>query len=85
MVLLSTKTVKTIKPHRCMGCVKTIPPGTRVLREVVVDGNEIWTVYICEICQDIIAEHEIDEFSEGDIIRNYTHEYNARKAHHVKN
>jgi hypothetical protein len=51
MTVLTTKTVKTKKPHECWGCGGIIPAGRTVEMQSQADGGEIFSVYTCEICK----------------------------------
>jgi hypothetical protein len=44
------------KPHRCGECKQTIPPGSRYLRVVGKESGTIWTVLLCEPCNEILHE-----------------------------
>lgn len=55
--LISYKIVKTRKPHFCFGCAREFPAGTSMEYDTVVDG-EIFNIYICSTCQEIINHME---------------------------
>jgi len=74
--ILKSKDVITRKPHDCFGCNKTYSPSTSMKRQSVKDGNTVFTSYLCETCQEVIARtfEYGDEFGEGDV-RNGDPEY----------
>lgn len=51
-ILLRNKIVKTRKEHNCHGCLEIIPRGTLVNIQVGVDSNRIYTIYMCDKCQN---------------------------------
>lgn len=59
----------TRKPHRCFGCNEVYPGGTGMKRESVKDGNTVFTAYLCETCEEVIARtfEYGDEFGQGDL------------------
>lgn len=84
MDLLRDKEVKTIKPHRCVGCCRKFPKGTKMKFEVWADGGTVYNNYICETCQEIISQLVNKygpgfEYSAGDL-REDAIEYEARFA-----
>ncbi len=66
--VLSSKVVKTRKPHKCWGCVRVIPIGTEVLRVVSIDMG-ISSAYWCADCEKVIDERHDGEacYSQGDL------------------
>jgi len=52
---LSHDKVRTLKPHKCWGCLSEFPAGTEMHR-VVSKSGEIITTYWCSPCQDFIDE-----------------------------
>lgn len=68
MDVLGRKVVLTRKPHICSGCGREFPKGTNMERSCVVDGEDIWTCYLCPTCTDICSEMRYgDEFGYGDL------------------
>ena len=63
--LLSSKWVKTRKPHRCFGCAREFPSSSAMLFEVCVDDG-IFNLYLCETC-DKVQQTLDDEFCYGDL------------------
>lgn len=61
--VISTATVKTRKPHRCWGCTKLYPVGTKMDRIVSKDAGEIGTAYWCDECNKTL---QTDEFWRGE-------------------
>ncbi len=66
------KEVKTRKPHRCFGCMKTYPKGTMMVSATNVDGGDINSCYWCNVCQEYMRRFfELgDETGEGEIFEN---------------
>lgn len=68
MDVFNRKVVKTRKNHVCFGCGREFPKGTKMEVSNTVDGNTIWTCYLCNSCQ--IAESELrydDEYGFGEL------------------
>ena len=70
---LTSKVVKTRKPHRCYGCYQLQPVGSLLRYESgTIDGG-MWSSYMCPVCQEIWEDmHKQDPFayesiSEGDL------------------
>ena len=61
---LSRKIVTIRKPHRCLGCLRIFEPPARMERSVFVD-DDIFAVYTCETCQDLLRECP-DSFLDSD-------------------
>ncbi len=53
--VLSSKMVKTRKPHRCFGCTRQVPVGTHILRVVSVDQGEASSAYWCSVCDRAVS------------------------------
>lgn len=67
--ILSTKMVKTRKPHRCFGCAREFPAGTEMRFDVCVDDG-IFNCYLCKTCVDVVQDYgnELDDgFCFGDL------------------
>ena len=63
MGLMATKDVKVRTQrngnlHRCITCLRLIPRGTIVERQTMVDGGDIYQVYICKPCQAFLEVKE---------------------------
>ena len=56
MDIISSKTVKTRKPHKCWGCCKEYPAGTKMEVVVSVDGGRIASVYWCDECKRLSTQ-----------------------------
>lgn len=56
LVILSNTRVKTAKPHKCFGCAREFPKHTVMERTAVKDGKSVFTVYLCETCQEVQEE-----------------------------
>ncbi len=66
--ILTYKEVTTRKSQRCIGCRRTFPSGTKMIRETIKD-DILFTAYLCPTCR-YICEHELDywsDFGEGDL------------------
>ena len=74
---------KTTKPHRCTGCLETIPAGSPATY-LAGKHDDFWTAYICGDCKVYMDEYDdyLDDdgcWSEGDI-RIARHEREAGRA-----
>lgn len=72
MELLRSKEVKTLKPHRCFGCSREFPKGTKMKFEVWVDEGSAYNSYLCKTCQEVESELANEfggwiEYGEGDL------------------
>lgn len=67
--ILSSKDVVTRKPHNCFGCNNTYPSKTIMSRQAVIDCGTVFTSYLCDTCQEVIARtfEYGDEFCAGDL------------------
>lgn len=54
--VLTDKMVVTRKPHKCFGCVREIKKGERARYSVSVVDGEFGYAYLCEGCDEYIAE-----------------------------
>ena len=84
MELLRAKKVKISKQHRCVGCCREFPKGTKMKFEVWADGGTAYNGYLCETCQAVIEENAYInggwfEYSDGELI-DYAIEYESRLA-----
>lgn len=52
---ISSKKVKTRKPHKCAMCTRTVPAG-RTMRAEVNKDNYIYRLYTCETCDTLTTE-----------------------------
>lgn len=50
---LTDKTVTTRKPHRCWGCAREFPAGTKLTLIESVDGGEWYRGYWCPVCEAV--------------------------------
>ena len=90
-VCLTSKVVKTRKPHRCYGCYQSQPIGSLLRYESgTVDGG-MWSRYMCEVCQEIWdAMHKEDPFAyesifEGDLFSECPDEWLAIQIRQAAN
>lgn len=67
--ILSSKDVVTRKPHKCFGCNKIYPVKTSMCRQAIQDCGTVFTSYLCDTCEEVIARtFECgDEFGEGEL------------------
>lgn len=68
--LLSSAEVKTQKPHKCWGCCKEYPAGTKMQRVAWKDMGELKTFYWCDDCLQYISDKDYplgEGFEEGEI------------------
>lgn len=67
MEIIGRKYVITRKPHRCFGCAREFPKGTKMEKSCVID-DIIRTDYLCMTCVDISSKLESgDMFCYGDL------------------
>lgn len=69
--ILRWETRKTRKPHRCFGCGKEYPAGTKMVNAAYADEGSVDSCYWCATCleyvrryfeyDDEVFEHEIYE------------------------
>lgn len=62
--VLSSKIVKTRKPHYCFGCGRKFPAGIEMKREGVIDGTP-FTMYLCKTCQEVCQQMNHFDREEG--------------------
>lgn len=62
--------VLTRKPHTCFGCGREFPKGTYMERQVVQNDREVYTIHLCNTCQDVISENLQDGeiYYEGELL-----------------
>ena len=53
----SRRIKRTRKPHKCWGCLETIPSGSSALYVAEYGGREINDAYYCEKCDRFLTEH----------------------------
>jgi len=54
---LSSKIVKTRKPHECFACRRKFEAGTIMECGNNVDGGKVYSLYACSTCQKIMEVH----------------------------
>lgn len=66
---ISSNIVTTRKEHTCYGCRRIFPKGARLQRNTYVEDREIYSLYMCCVCEEYIKQHYSyqDEYSEGDV------------------
>ena len=62
---LTLKIVKTRKPHKCWGCGKEYPAGTRMKYSVTVDQGDFNSSYWCDSCEEILSKLKSLEYEDG--------------------
>lgn len=68
-IFLQDKKVKTRKPHKCYGCERQFPAGTKLQYYFCISYGDAMSIYICPVCEKVAEEdrYNEDEYSEGDI------------------
>lgn len=63
---------KTRKPHRCWGCHKVYPAGSRLVNAAYTDGGSVFDCFWCTVCEEYMRRHfrSGDECGEGEIYAN---------------
>jgi len=51
---INRKEVKTRKQHRCHACGEVFEKSSRMTASTNVDGGDIYTLYYCEFCSELI-------------------------------
>lgn len=74
MDILSSKLVKTRKPHKCTGCGRTFPAESSMFRVATADSGTAFTDYVCTTCSIVMHENDIEDYGEGDLLE-YALEY----------
>jgi hypothetical protein len=73
--ILRSKLVTTKTPHKCWGCTKEYPAGTRMEFSVCVDMGKVFSSYYCPTCQNYIYKTQYfsqgDEVCFGELCQNY--------------
>ena len=62
---ISSKRVKTRKPHNCWGCTEMFTMGTYMERNTSVDGGQIGTCYFCDSCVAILNALPAEDWNDG--------------------
>ena len=67
MILSSNIVKKTRKKCKCWGCWRTIPTGSKVLKNALVDSGKVKTISWCVVCVTHLSAHydHDDEFYPG--------------------
>lgn len=52
--VLTDKLVITRKPHRCFGCGRLFPAGTKLKLIESVDSGEWHRIYFCPVCEKVV-------------------------------
>lgn len=67
MDILSSKLVKTRKPHKCVACGRVFPAESGMFRVSTADGGTAYTDYICTTCSVVMHRDDITDYSEGSL------------------
>ena len=67
MDILSSKLVKTRKPHKCVACGRVFPEESSMFRVSTADGGTAYTDYICTTCSVVMHRDDITDYSEGSL------------------
>lgn len=65
--LLSSKTVKIRKPRVCFGCGREFPIDTAMQRDCLVDGDTVFSMYLCDDCIVTMDKINGEEFGFGEL------------------
>lgn len=70
MDILRWEERRTRKPHRCFGCRKAYPAGTKMISAAYADGGVAWSSYWCDTCIEVIDRYgeRGDEYCAGDAL-----------------
>lgn len=70
--ILRWETRKTRKAHRCWGCHKVYPSGSKLVNAAYADGGSVFDCYWCPTCEEYMNRHFEygDEIGEGEIYEN---------------
>lgn len=69
MDILSSKLVKTRKPHKCTACGRTFPAEASMFRVATADGGTAFTDYVCTTCSIVMHRDDVTDYSEGDLFK----------------
>lgn len=66
--VMKFKEVVIRKDRNCFGCSRTFPKGTVMESQVIRNGKQLYTIHLCETCQDLVELRVQDgeEYYEGD-------------------
>lgn len=72
----------TRKPHRCFGCGKVYPAGSKMIHAAYTDGGRADSCYWCETCNEYMNRffEYGDEVGPGEIYDNDPEGWDALKA-----
>lgn len=73
---------KTRKPHKCFGCGKEYPAGSKMVNAAYVDGGSVFSDYLCPVCEEYMRRNfePGDETGYGEIYGGDPDGWNALKA-----
>lgn len=65
--VIKVQEVRTRKEHKCFGCTHSIPKDTLTETHTIRNGNELYRIYLCSICSDLVNAtlEDGDEYYEG--------------------
>lgn len=61
METINSHMVITRKSHKCWGCAREFPKGSKLDRVTNVESGELTTVYFCPVCTEWFTETQDDE------------------------
>ncbi len=64
-ILNPGKKVKTRKPRMCHGCRRKFPAGAILKCISYADGGSAFSVYSCNVCEEVIATMDPEDFLDG--------------------
>ena len=78
---LLNKIVTTVKEHKCCGCARSFPAGSKMRYTKEADEGRIVSAHWCDTCDDIITElpsyYYEDGIAFGDFIANYPEKFDG--------
>lgn len=74
MDILFDKIVKTRKIHTCHQCFKEFNKYTYMRCNTIVNDGDIYTIYICEDCEEKLKSVDYSDFDDNCIPEGYIYE-----------
>lgn len=65
MTQLFSKDVITRKPHNCFACERPFPAKTKMNYQTNIYEGDIYSLYTCETCMDIMALSDANDYDDG--------------------
>lgn len=63
--VISTKIVRTSKGHNCYACLRRFPTGTKMQSQTCRNDGEIYTVYACDTCRQLLNQYKDLFYDDG--------------------